>query len=475
MIRRSVRIQLVAFAMIAVLAIAYAAVRFGGVNKIFDPPYTVHVHFADAAGLAPKDEVDELGVNVGTVSALHPDGNSVIVDLSLNHGTKIPSDLHAAIADKSALGEQFVLLTPRDVASAPLHDGSTIDIANTSTPVALSELIGNVDALAKSIPKRAVRTDLAELSKAFTNTGPDLQRLLDSGTELTASALANLDRTISLINTSTTVLRTQVDETAATRQLSQQLADFTTEVRTIEPEIAQTFANGVRAGDQVTELLHDNEGVLPTLLNSLLTTTGITRDRLPQLRKTLTLYPWVLQIGASAVRYCDNYHLHSGKPVKSTCHYDPTTGQRIYTAHFAFQTPSSPDGPPYNPCTKGYGGTTHYLPNGQPASGRGKKETVNTKPNRRAHCKALPTDPNSPNVRGSQNVQLPPGDTTNQPGGTATVGRGHARAGSTRITSTPLAWLGQQLLTMLGVVSPSQASSTEHLMWLLFGATITRQ
>jgi phospholipid/cholesterol/gamma-HCH transport system substrate-binding protein len=470
MMRVGVRIQLIAFALIAVLSIAYALVRFGGVDQIFSPSYTVKVHFANAAGIEPKDEVDELGVDVGTVSALHPDGNGVIVDLSLHHGVRIPDDLHAAIADKSALGEQYVLLTPLSTTAPPLTSGSQVQLAQTSTPLALQDLIGNLDSLAKSVPRMALRTDLRQLSTAFTDSGPDLQRLLDQGDALTRTALDNLNQTISLINSSTTVLRTQVDETAATRALSQQLAGFTHEVRTIDPQIAQTFVNGVNAGEQVTGLLKDNQQVLPGLLNSVLTTTNVTRARIPQLRKTLTLYPWVIQVGSSAISYCDRYHLKTGKPVKSTCHYDPKTGQRIYSARFAFQTPQAPGGPPYNACTKGYARTKHYLPNGDPASGNGPKETPATRPNFHAQCTASPTDPNSPNVRGSQNVQRPRGDNSVFPAGDHSSRRAHADPAATSAApSESLSQLGHDLFVIAGLAGPNPPSGSAGLVWLLLG------
>jgi phospholipid/cholesterol/gamma-HCH transport system substrate-binding protein len=470
-IRRGVRIQLVAFAMIAVVSIVYAAVRFGGLDQIFSPSYTVHVHFADAAGIEPKDEVDELGVDVGAVSALHPDGNGVIVDLSINHGVHIPDDLHAAIADKSALGEQYVQLTPRDTTAAPLKNGSQIELADTSTPLALQNLIGNLDSLAKSVPKKDLRIDLKQLSVAFNDSGPDLQRLLDNGDALTKTALQSLNTTISLINTSTTVLRTQVAETAATRQLSRQLAGFTSEVRTLDPQIAQTFVNGVKAGEQVTGLLDDNQQVLPGLLSSVLTTTNVTRARIPQLRKTLTLYPWIVQVGASAISYCDTYNVKTGKPVQNTCHYDPKTGKRIYTARFAFQVPEAPGAPPYNPCTKGYQGTKQYLPNGRPLSGSGPKETGKTPPNANAQCTASPNDPDTPDVRGAQNVQRPPGDTSIFPAGSHAhpSDRSGTQAHASTTTNLTLSQLGHDLFVIAGLAGPNPPAGPEGLIWLLLG------
>jgi phospholipid/cholesterol/gamma-HCH transport system substrate-binding protein len=410
MIRRGVKIQLVAFVVIAIVAIGYAVVRFAGAGELVNKPFHLNATFASAAGLEPKDEVDLLGVPVGSVSSLEPDGSDVIVHMKLSHDIKIPAAVSAQIQDKSALGEQYVLLTPKTAAGPMLIDDASIPLKDTSGPVPIADLLGNLDALAKSVPQKDLQVDLTETAKAFSGSGSDLSRLLDNGNALTKTALSDLNQTISLINSGNKVLTTQVDESNAVKQGATSLAGFTREVRTLDPTLASLFLSGLQTGRQLTGLLKDNQTALSGLLSGLLTTTDVTNAHLPQLRKTLALYPWIIQVGATAIRYCDNHDLQTGKAIASTCHYDPKTHQRIYTGHFAFQLPQAPDGPPYNPCTQGYGGTKQYLPDEQPANGVGPNETSKTKPNYQAQCTAKPSDPNAPNVRGAQNAQHPAGD-----------------------------------------------------------------
>lgn len=415
MIRRGVKIQLGAFVLIAILAIGYAVVRFAGAGELLNPPFHLTARFASAAGLEPKDEVDLLGVPVGSVTSLEPDGSQVIVHMNLTHDIKIPAAVTAQIQDKSALGEQYVLLTPKTATGPDLADDASIPIADTSGPVPIADLLGNLDALAKSVPQKDLQIDLTQTAQAFGGTGSDLGRLLDNGNALTKTALSDLNQTISLINSGNKVLTTQVDESSAIEQGALSLAGFSREVRTLDPTLASLFLNGLQTGRQLTGLLKDNQTALSGLLTGLLTTTDVTNAHLPQLRKTLALYPWIIQIGATAIRYCDNSDLMTGKVIKSTCHYDPKTHQRIYTGHFAFQLPQPPGGPAYNPCAQGYGGTKQYLPNEQPANGVGPNETNQTKPNYQAQCTAKPSNADAPNVRGAQNSQHPAGDTSVYP------------------------------------------------------------
>ena len=133
------------------------------------------------------------------------------------------------------------------------------------------------------------------------------------------------------------------------------------------------------------------------LLNNLSTVADVLDNRVPQLRKLLITFPHALEEGLTLVRYCDKYDA-AGKPVASTCHYDPTTGLPAYSAHFGLQYATSPA-----VCTQGYGATTRYLPNGTPASGHGSDEHQSAPANTSAGCTASPYS-GTPNVTGSQNA-----------------------------------------------------------------------
>jgi phospholipid/cholesterol/gamma-HCH transport system substrate-binding protein len=124
-------------------------------------------------------------------------------------------------------------------------------------------------------------------------------------------------------------------------------------------------------------------------------------DRIPALRKALVIFPWALEAGATGVRRCGSYDPKTGKPIQATCRYD-AQGRPIYSAYLSLQLPYAPNAP-YFPCTKGYGGTVKYEPNGVPVKG-GPLQKVDSPVNMNAQCTAKPNDPNTPLVRGAQNV-----------------------------------------------------------------------
>lgn len=460
MLQRGVKIQLVAFALIAVVAVVYGLFRFARIGEVANPPYTVRAEFSTFGGIYPDAQVALLGVPVGEVTALQPrrDG-SVVVHLRIDHGVEIPAAVTAAIVNKSAVGEQYVQLTPQHTGGAQLADGSLIPVSRTSVPLPTEQLLADLNGLAASLPKEDLATTLQELGTAFDGLGPELGRSLDSSDRLIRTGLDNLDELISLLDSSATVLDTQVDLGAHTTRLAGQLAELTGELRTLEPELARAFTHGFRVGEQVSGLLRDNERTLPALLSYLLTTTDVTLPRLQQLRKTLVVFPYVVEAGMTALRYCDEYNPKTGDPVARTCHYDPRTGEPVWAEHFAFQASSGPTDPPDAVCVKGYEDTARHQPDGQPVDGSGPRQRPDSPPNLDARCAAAPTDPRTPNVRGSQNAQ--------RPGGTAA--RAPAAAAPSAASQRVVVNHAGAARPVLDHIGPPLPRGSAGLTWLLGG------
>ncbi|HSV41340.1 MAG TPA: MCE family protein [Nocardioidaceae bacterium] len=401
------RIQLGVFAVVTVLAVTYGAVTLFDVNRIVSPPYLVEAQFANAGGIYPRADVDLLGTRVGRVKELKPGpGAGTTVVMAIDPEIAISSNVTALIGNKSAIGEQYVELTPLSAEGPMLADGDVIPLKDTSAPIEVATLLGNLESLAASVDTKKVATVLQEFSTAVRDLGPTMGQLLDDADTVTRYSLDDVKATTSLIESARTVLDTQVAKGPETATYLRELGSLTEQLLRLNPDFADLFAQGIRSGDEITALLRENREVLPLLLDDLVSLTTAAHLRVDGIRKTLVIFPWVLEAAGSAIRYCDEYNPVTGKAVAATCHYDEN-GRPIYSAHLAVQLPEPPGGPQYLPCQRGYGGTVRYLPDGTPQDG-GPKQGRDTEPNRRVACTAPPTDPVTPNVRGAQNARLRP-------------------------------------------------------------------
>ena len=183
MLTKRVRLQLIAFVVIAVVAVVYALIRFTDVGKAFGAEgYTVRMNLEDSGGIFTNAEVTYRGYNVGRVGEIRLTHDGLQVDLNIEpNAPDIPADLDAVVANRSAVGEQYVDLRPRNDAGPYLSGASVISADRTVTPVSTDAVIRDLDSLATSVPTESLRTVVDELDRAFAGTGDDLQVVAEIG------------------------------------------------------------------------------------------------------------------------------------------------------------------------------------------------------------------------------------------------------------------------------------------------------
>jgi phospholipid/cholesterol/gamma-HCH transport system substrate-binding protein len=296
-ITRFTRLQLLAFLVVSVLGIGYVGVRYVGLGDRFIGTYLVRADFDDAGGIFTNAPVTYRGVPVGRVVAVNLHGDGVRVDLRMQQGTRIPTDLHAVVSQRSAVGEQYLDLRPDTDAAPYLRDGTVIPSSRTGRPLPPEVLLANLDALVGSVNAEDLTTVINELGTAFEGSELALRRLLDANSALLADANRYLPQTQTLIRDGKTVLTTQAASADAIRRWAAALAQLTATMRATDPDLRQLLANGPPAAQQLVGLLHDLDPNIGTLLGNLITVNGISARRVAGIEQALVAYPLVVAGG----------------------------------------------------------------------------------------------------------------------------------------------------------------------------------
>ncbi|MEU0588895.1 MlaD family protein [Streptomyces sp. NPDC006132] len=296
MITRTVKAQLLAFAAVTAVGVSYVGAEYTGlVDGLLDRGYTVRADFADSGGIFSGAEVTYRGVPVGRVGELRLSGSGVSVALDIEDGApRIPSDTLAVVANRSAVGEQYVDLQPRRTDGPYLLDGSTIPRDRTRVPLPVTDMVVSLDRLVNSVGKDDLRITVDELGEAFAGTGPRLSRLVDSGNALVESASDSLPETISLIEDSRRVLRTQADQGSSIKSFSRDLAALTAQLKSSDGDLRRLIGNTPPAGTEVNSLLKSLRPDLPVLLANLISGGQVTLARLPGVEQALVTFPVVV-------------------------------------------------------------------------------------------------------------------------------------------------------------------------------------
>ncbi|MFD5124506.1 MCE family protein [Streptomyces sp. NPDC058385] len=365
MITRTVKVQLLAFAAVTAVGVSYVGAQYTGLaDAVLRRGYTVRADFADSGGIFPGAEVTYRGVPVGRVGTLRlagSDGVSVALDIK-DGAPRIPADTLAVVANRSAVGEQYVDLQPRTSHGPYLLDGGTIPRGSTRVSLPTTELVLSLHRLVNSVGKDDLRVTVDELGKAFSGTGPNLSRLVDSGNALVKSASDALPQTISLIEDSRTVLKTQADQGSSIKSFAHDLAALSAQLKSSDGDLRKLIGNATPAAQQVNSLLKSIGPRLSVLLANLISGGQVTLARLPGVEQSLVTFP-ALVAGSYTVLPGDG------------------------TSHFGLVV--NADDPP--PCTQGYGTTR-----------RDPSDTSMREANTDARCAAPRGSKTS--VRGAQNA-----------------------------------------------------------------------
>ncbi len=339
MITKRTKVQLAIFALITMVGVSFVGARYARLDRlVFDDSYKVVAHFAESGGIFQGAEVSYRGVTVGQVSDMRLTAKGVDVVLDIQKSSQpIPSDTRALVANRSAVGEQYVELQPETKNGPFLADGSEIPTDMTATPLSTTKLLTDLDATVNSVNKRSMQTVVQELGDAFNGTGGDLGRLIDSSNSFITTANDNFDITTALLQDSNVVLSTQMDKASAIKSFAHNLSLFSDTVAASDKDLRRVIENGSATANQLRTFLEQNKVDLGELINNLVTTGEVTGRHINGTEMILVVYPYVVAGGYTVVAK------------------DPQTG--LYDAHFGLITQQQPP-----VCNHGYEGADRRGP-----------------------------------------------------------------------------------------------------------------
>ena len=334
MISKTVKIQLITFVIVGLLAMAYVGWKYARIPALAGiGQYKVTAQLPDSGGIFTNAEVTYQGVPVGRVGPLNLTPTGVAATLELESGVpEIPASATAVVANRSAIGEQFIDLQPTSTDGPFLKDGSVITKA--SVPPPLEDVVASAIDFTSSIPIDDLHTVIVELGKAFNGQGDNLTRLVDSLSKLSRAGVDNLPATISLIQNSNTVLSTQAAQSDEILTWSRNLNLITATLASSDPDLRRLLTTGTASATQISELIQKNGGDLSTVTKQL---AGTLRTIAPTSFATGPTFAMLSALSAG-----------SHTPA-------PGDGQIHFGAVLETNNPV--------PCTQGYGGTSEMIRN----------------------------------------------------------------------------------------------------------------
>jgi phospholipid/cholesterol/gamma-HCH transport system substrate-binding protein len=239
------------------------------------------IYFSRTVHIYKGGDVDVLGVKVGTITGVHPDGDRVQVTIRYNASQRIPANASAVILTPTLVADRVVQLTPAYTGGAVLADKATIPLQKTGVPLELDQVFANLNELAKDVGPSGANSNgaLSNLFSVAANNlsgqGNDIHSTITSVSQLAGTLDDNkgaLFQTVKNLQLFTTLL---AQHDSDTRAFTGDLAKVGNELNGDRTALAQALSNLNSALGDVTSFVQNNKADLQSNVAALARVTNV--------------------------------------------------------------------------------------------------------------------------------------------------------------------------------------------------------
>ncbi|MFF8030741.1 MCE family protein [Streptomyces sp. NPDC016626] len=108
-------------------------------------------YFDRTVGVYAGSDLRVLGVRVGEVESVRPQGTTVRVGLLLDEGVQVPEGARAVVVAPSVVADRYVQLTPAYSSGPTLAEGAVLPAARNRTPVEIDQLYDSITELGEAL------------------------------------------------------------------------------------------------------------------------------------------------------------------------------------------------------------------------------------------------------------------------------------------------------------------------------------
>jgi phospholipid/cholesterol/gamma-HCH transport system substrate-binding protein len=267
--------------------------------------YNVTVDLPESGGLYKTSVVTYRGTDVGQVKSVDVTATGVRAVLALRSGVKVPFDVQASVHSRSAIGEQYIELTPQagkdEQHSRPLRAGDIIPAGHVDVPVDIGHLLDLTNRALQAIPRDNLHTVIDETNRAVGGLGPELSRIVDGSTALAIAGGRTVDPLAALIDQSPAVLNSQIQTSDAIATWANRTAAITAQFKAQDTALRDLLTQGSSGLEEGRTLFDRVAPALPVLFANLVSLGDIAVVYRHDIEQLLVLLPQGIAVMAGAL------------------------------------------------------------------------------------------------------------------------------------------------------------------------------
>lgn len=241
---------------------------------------TVSAEFPEAISIYPRSNVDILGVTVGQVTSVTPEGSYVKVTMTYPASLRLPADASAFVVLPSLVSDRYIQLGPPYTGGPVLPDHAVIPIARSHAPVEIDQIMNSLNTLDVALgPKGANRNGALSrlIAVGAANLGGEGSKIHNEFAAL-SQAVATLSGSrgslVGVIDHLAAFTQTLANDNTGVAQVTNDLATVSDELDAERADLARALSNLSVALAEVNTFVHTNSAALTANLSGLETVTN---------------------------------------------------------------------------------------------------------------------------------------------------------------------------------------------------------
>lgn len=291
-------ILLIGIALLGILGLSGCSMIPGSWKAAVGQAIEVTAYFDNVAGLYVSNDVAVLGMPVGQVTAVEPQGDRVKVTMTIDSDVPVPADATAAIVNTSIVTTRHVELSPSYDGGPKLQDGSVLK--ETKAPVSVGELFDAIDGLVVALKGEGRGPGpLAEMiditSGIATGNGEEIRAALDELGGASDVVAGNSDALVDIIETIEGLTTTLVQNYPKMTAFSKSVNEVSELLGDQAPGLLATLGNLNQTLQNTTVFLQNNTNTMSVSFDRLAALTANLSDYSRQVVETIDVGPLLFQ------------------------------------------------------------------------------------------------------------------------------------------------------------------------------------
>ncbi|OBB57641.1 mammalian cell entry protein [Mycobacterium sp. 852013-51886_SCH5428379] len=241
---------------------------------------TVTAYFTDTLALYPGDKVQIMGVQVGRIDSIDPDGDKMKVVFSYENKYKVPANATASILNPSLVSSRTIQLAPAYTGGPVMEDDAVITLDRTQVPVEYDELRNSIDRLLTDLgptpeqPKGPFGEAIESFADGLSGKGTQINTTLNSLSEALTTLNQGRGDFFGVVKSLALFVNALHRSDQQFVALNRDLAQFTNSFTNTDRELANALQDLNSLLTTTRQFLDENSEVLTTDINNLADTTN---------------------------------------------------------------------------------------------------------------------------------------------------------------------------------------------------------